>query len=303
MIMIATSDGLRAPGAGTSALRGHSISALDAPADGLLAVVDETAIWSLGPGGWDEAARVHGPALRCLLSADAGVLAGTADAHLVRVADGAAETVEGFERAPGRREWFTPWGGPPAVRSLAAGADGELYANVHVGGILRSDDDGASWRPTIDIRSDVHQVLAAADRPGLVLAAAAVGLAMSEDGGASWSFARDGLAASYCRAVAVAGETVLLTASEGPRGRRAGVYRRRLGADGPFERCTEGLPEWFDGNIDTGCLAASDDLAALGTHDGRVFVSRDAGSTWAVAASGLPPVRAVTLGDHPVAAP
>ena len=38
------------------------------------------------------------------------------------------------------------------MRTIAAGAEGELYVNVHVGGILRSDDDGASWRPTIDIR-------------------------------------------------------------------------------------------------------------------------------------------------------
>ena len=200
----------------------------------------------------------------------------------------------GFERAPGRGDWFTPWGGPPAVRTIAAGAEGELYVNVHVGGILRSDDEGASWRPTIDIRSDVHQVLAVPGRPGLVLAATGVGTATSEDGGASWSFAHGGLAGRYCRAVALAGDTVLLSASAGPRGGEAAVYRRPLGADGPFQRCTDG----FERNIDTGCLAADGELAAFGTEDGRVFVSRDAGASWTLEASGLPAVQALVVTDH-----
>ena len=91
------------------------------------------------------------------------------------------------------------------MRTIAAGAQGELYVNVHVGGILRSDDDGASWRPTIDIRSDVHEVLAVPGRPALVPAATGVGAATSEDGGASWSFAHDGLSGRYCRAVTLAG--------------------------------------------------------------------------------------------------
>ncbi|MDX6644373.1 MAG: hypothetical protein QOK40_100 [Miltoncostaeaceae bacterium] len=294
MVVIATTEGLRVPGSpDVTALEGRSVSALAASSDGLWAVVDGRAIWSGRDGDWHDVAHVGESALQCLLPTDAGVLAGTANAHLVRLADGVVETLEGFEGAPGRRQWFTPWGGPPAVRSMAAGADGEVYANVHVGGILRSDDDGASWRPTIDIRTDVHQVITVPGRPGLVLAAAAVGLATSEDGGGSWSVARDGLAASYCRALAVCGDTVLLTASEGPRGRRVAVYRRRLDADGPFEKCTAGLPEWFDRNIDTGCLVATDDLAAFGTDDGRVFVSRDAGATWATAASGLPRILAL----------
>jgi photosystem II stability/assembly factor-like uncharacterized protein len=40
------------------------------------------------------------------------------------------------------------------------------------------------------------------------------------------------------------------------------------------------LPEWFLGNIDTGCLAASGGVAAFGTQDGQIFCSNDAGSTW-----------------------
>jgi hypothetical protein len=161
-----------------------------------------------------------------------------------------------------------------------------------VGGIPRSRDGGVTWEPTIDIDSDVHQVLATGDT---VLAATALGLARSDDGGDSWQFEDERLHASYSRAVAVAGDTLLLSASTGPRGGRAAVYRKPLAAGGPFEACRVGLPEWFDSNIDSHCLVASDGIAAFGTNDGRVFVSRDEGASWTQEAEGLPSIRCLAL--------
>ncbi len=118
---------------------------------------------------------------------------------------------------------------------------------------------------------------------------------MSQDGGGSWEFINAGLHAHYLRAVAVAGDTVLVSASTGPRGRRSALYRRRLDGGGPFERCRDGLPAWFDGNIDTACLAAAGPLVVFGTEDGRVFQSLDAGARWQILVKGLPPVNCVTL--------
>jgi hypothetical protein len=157
--------------------------------------------------------------------------------------------------------------------------DGALYVNVHVGGILRSRDDGLTWEQTVDIDIDVHQVVA--DTSGVLLAACGVeGLAVSRDGGDTWRLDTAGLHATYCRAVAVAGETVLVSAALGPWGGRAAVYRGALGTDGEFERCTAGLPSWFDANIDTHRLDGCGDLAAFASADGRVFVSEDAGGSW-----------------------
>ena len=63
-------------------------------------------------------------------------------------------------------------------------ADGSvLLANVHVGGIPRSTDGGVTWQPTIDVDSDVHEVRAHPHRSGVVMAAAAIGLCASRDGG------------------------------------------------------------------------------------------------------------------------
>ena len=226
-----------------------------------------------------------------LLPAPEGVFIGTEGAHLLRFSSG-TDVVEGFELVPGREGWYTPWGGPPATRSMSRAGDGTLYVNVHVGGIPRSDDEGSSWHPTIDIDADVHQVLAVG---GAVLAATALGLARSDDRGASWRFETEGLQASYSRAVAVSGGTILLSASTGPRGGRAAIYRKAFGVDGPFERCRVGLPEWFESNIDSHCLVGGDGIAAFGTDDGRVFISRNEGATWTQEAEGLPSVRCLAL--------
>lgn len=257
----------------------------------LWAVVDGREVWHATPEHWSRAGSLDRLEATCVADTRAGVLVGTTEAHLFRVAGARGlEPVEEFERVEGRSGWYTPWGGPPATRSISE--DGQaVYVNVHVGGVVRSRDRGATWEPTLDIDLDVHRVWAG---QGLVLAACAEGLAVSEDGGDSWELRAEGLHARYCRAVTVCGGTVLLSASEGPRGGRAALYRAGR-SGGPFERCRKGLPEWFRGNIDSLCLDATAALAAFGTEDGRVFVSDDQGSSWRELASGLGRVQAVLV--------
>jgi hypothetical protein len=300
-ILLGTDDGIHliGDGGGTS-LAGRPVGALARGPDALWAVVDGSEVWrdEAALGEATLVAASLGLRLNCLACAGDRLLAGTAEAHLLRLEEGMLRRVESFDRAEGRDGWYTPWGGPPDVRSLAVGADGVPYANVHVGGILRGDDDGGTWTPTIDVHADVHQVLAHPQAPGRLLAATAQGLAASADAGRSWRFLTEGLHASYCRAVAAAGDTVLVTCSEGPRGGRAAVYRRPLdaGAGAPFERCQAGLPEWFQGNIDTACLDAAGATAAFATAGGEVWLSGDAGASWRLLADGLPPVRCLLLG-------
>ena len=153
---------------------------------------------------------------------------GTTGAGLWRWTDGGPVRVESFERMPGRDGWYTPWGDPPDTRSIAEDAGGPLYVNVHVGGVARSTDGGASWSPTIDVDADVHQVVAHETCPGYVFAAAAEGLWVSADGGDSWATETEGLHARYCRAVALTDDAALVSASTGPGGRRAALYRLDL---------------------------------------------------------------------------
>jgi len=225
---------------------------------------------------------------------EGGILVGTSGARLFRVgAMGCVEPVEGFDDAPGRATWYTPWGGPPDTRTISEDAD-RVYVNVHVGGILRSADGGRSFVPTIDIDADVHRVVTGGG--GSVLAAAAEGLWLSDDQGETWRRTAEGLDETYCRSVAVCGETLLLSASAGPRGERAGLYRSCDGGRS-FERCRGGLPEHLPGNVDSLCLDALPDgsLAAFTVASGEVYTSRDEGRTWERIATSLPAPRCLLV--------
>ena len=95
--------------------------------------------------------------------------------------------------------------------------------------------------------------------------------------------------------MAVAGDTVVVSASTGPGGQRSALYRRPLSGDAPFERCVDGLPEWFGGNVDSFCVGASGSTVVCGAPGGVVYVSEDGGASWSTAESGLPAIRVVAV--------
>jgi len=296
-ILAATATGLKEFDAGGRAgpvhLEGRPVTAVAPDRADLCAVVDGSDLWRTSGEEWTRAgAPASGEGITCVAATDRAVFVGSTGARLFRVTGDDLAPVTSFDDAEGRSEWHTPWGGPPDTRSMSEW-DESFYVNVHVGGILRTEDGGATWTPTIDIHADVHQVATA---EGMLLAACAGGLAASSDRGKTWDGRADGLETTYARAVAVCGDTVLLSASRGPRGGKAAVYRAPL-AGGAFERCVTGLPEWFDDNVDTYCLDALPDgsLAAFGTSDGHMFASDDAGATWSPVADGLGPVRRVLV--------
>jgi hypothetical protein len=274
---------------------GKSLTALALDRDRVWALVDGRALWEGVQSDWRERATIDGLQATCLAPTPSGLLVGTEEAHLLRLHGDRLERVESFDSMDGRDAWYTPWGDPADARSIAAARDGAVHVNIHVGGVARSRDGGRTWTPTVDIEVDVHQIVAHPRRPAIVLAAAADGFGLSRDGGDSWQFATDGMHAHYLRAVTVSDDTVLVSASTGPGGRRAAIYRRRLDDDRLFERCTEGLPTWFGDNVDTGCLVAVGPDVVCGTADGRVFRSLDGGGHWELAAKGLPPVTCLSL--------
>ena len=268
----------------------------------LWAVAGGDEIWRTDPTGvWQRVACLHddkaltGLTALCLAdtraNAEGGILVGTSEAHLARVgADGHLEMARSFEDAPGRDSWHTPWGGPPDTRTISEDSTA-VFVNVHVGGILRSRDEGATWEPTIDIHADIHRVVTG---NGRVYAAGAGGLWVSEDQGGSWRLSTEGLHANYCRSAAVCGNTLLVSASAGPHGGAAALYRSDLDGNS-FERCRDGLPEWLEGNLDSLCVDAlpSGSVAAFATEGGDVYASTDQGSSWARLAEGVGQVHCV----------
>jgi len=247
-------------------------------------------------GGWTTIATSEFE-LACCLSVGDEIFLGTDDARVLRVdSNGLQQQLIGFDAVAGRDKWYAGTAlingqvmGPPlGIRSMAATCDGAvLLANVHVGGIPQSRDGGLTWRPTIDIDHDVHQVCAHPTRPDIVIAAAAVGLCISRDGGSTWSIEQEGLHASYCSAVAFAGETILVAASDGHFAARGAIYRRALDGDGPLLPVGAGMPRWIAGIADTGCIAVRGSAVAVVDRAGNLYTSDDSAGTWSNRVDGL----------------
>ena len=296
MILVGTDNGFVQVGADIAAQpAGHRMDAIAADAGALWALSDGANLWRYPRGGgWEIIARLDESRANCLAVAGDLVLVGSAEARLFRLEGSALIEVASFATAPERDTWGTPWGGPPDVRSIGMDDDGLAYVNVHVGGVLRSADM-ESWEPTMDISSDVHEVIAHSGNPGTASAASAIGLGVTTDGGDSWDFQTSGLHAVYCRAVAVGSGYVLVSASLGPSGGDAAVYRRPLDGSTPFHKCEDGLPEWFAGNVNTFCLDAVGDRGVIAAPEGAVYESVDAGSTWSMVSEGLAGVQCVAI--------
>lgn len=233
--------------------------------------------------------RLDGERGQSMAAAGRRLVVGLEGAHLTvfDVVRGHAGSLTSFDEVAGRESWKNPAAPSPDLRSLAVVPRGSWFAGVHVGGVWRSRDEGRSWASVVPPAADVHEVVAGPD--GRVAVAAARGFAWSKDDGDSWTWSTDGLHAGYCRAVALDGDAAYVSASTGPGSTDGRLYRCRLG--GPLEQCTGGLPSSFPFNLDTGCLTARAGEVAVGTVDGFVYRSTDAGRSFERVIERLAPVR------------
>ena len=193
-IMVGTRDGLHAIAPQRQTFfDGHEVGRLAWDGQCFWAVTDGDTIWR-GADDWEAVAKTDEFGVRCILPSTIGVLAGTSDGRVVRLDGSDLVPFAGFDRVEGRDKWWQVGGLDAAAntRSLAQAPDGTLYANIHVGGIYRSCDLGATWEPTIDQETDVHEIQAFAD--GVVIAATGMaGLCISRDAGDSWDSITEGL--------------------------------------------------------------------------------------------------------------
>jgi hypothetical protein len=277
-IAVATARGLVAPSGRLEALDGSAITAVHTSGEVTWALVGARQLYRLEGTRRRFIAELDDVAATCVVAHRGDVFVGGADARLWRLDDGVLEPVESFLAAPTRDRWYTPWGGPPDVYSMASFGD-DLYVSVHVGGIMRSSDGGRTWEPTVDLEVDVHEVVADAGG-GLWAATGMRGLAHSIDRGVTWSYHCRGLHAKYLLAVAATSDSVLVGASSGPFADDGAMYRF---ADGRFERCTD-LPTDLDGAISPRHIAARGDLAVVALPGGDVHASADSGRSWSLIA-------------------
>jgi hypothetical protein len=120
------------------------------------------------------------------------------------------------------------------------------------------------------------------------MAAAAIGLCTSRDGGATWNVEQDGLHAAYCSAVAFAGDDVFVSGAAHHFAPQGGIYRRPVDGHDSLLAVGGGMPAWTEGIVDTGCIAARGSEVAVADAKGNLYVSVDTGRSWSRRAGDLP---------------
>ena len=234
------------------------------------------------------------------LAIDGGVLVGTIPSAVYRSHNGGWVELEGV-RMHSVGANFPP---SPELQSRARYltydpvSPGRLYAGIEVGGMLVSDDGGASWRPANEglTDMDVHEVLASKAHPGMVYLACGEACFRSSDRGAHW---QDVSPKSHDYGTAVAEDmdgVIYLGCAKGrpntwirDEGASAAIFRSGdKGAS--WEKITDGLK----GGVMHMCRAPDGNGMIAGTSDGSLLAIDACGVREIV--SGLPFVTSVELG-------
>lgn len=214
------------------------------------------------------------------------LLIGTTPPHVYRLEeDRTVGLCPSFEALSVRSQWYTPWGGPPAVRSLAATTDGWVYADIHVGSIMRSPDQGHTWEPvTPTLHQDVHEVTTTPASDNHVYANTYLSVYVSDDRGKTWHHRSDALQNRYGRGVAVNPKdpsVLLCGVSDGPTGVnvRGQLYYSENAGD-TWNHITKGFPLSTRQNIDTFHIVYMDENTAWVADENNLYLSEDCGQTW-----------------------
>ena len=228
-------------------------------------------------------------------------LAGTEPAGLAISRDGGASWRAAPEVAALRDhfQWWLPYS-PEAgcVRGFALHGE-RIYAAVEVGGLLRSDDGGRSWRLAAGsdgrpqfgqpraglIHPDVHSVAVHHTSADKVFAPTGGGFYISEDGGDSWTAAYGDC---YARAAWIDPEDIdhlLLGPAEGPSGRNGRIEESHDGG-----RTWQVVSERWQDDLVERFVQAKDRVLAM-TKNGRLLRS----PAWDPVLADVQGITAVTL--------
>ncbi|MDX9972412.1 MAG: hypothetical protein RBU21_05400 [FCB group bacterium] len=245
---------------------------------------------------------------RCVATQGDGVYVGTVPAAVYRydTAFKRWESLGDLRGMPFAANW-TSHTGDPVVRTLAPHPNipGALYADIHVGGIVRTLDGGLTWESiSAGLDPDVHQVTTTPARPDNVYAATADGFYRSRTEGDRWDRMNEGLENLYCRAVTVhptCPEVILLgcapvsPAEWDEQNKRFAVFRSDDSGK-TWRRVIHGLPAEMPAEVDSFFIAFSvhfPDRAFCARRDGILYQSLDMGMTWDEVANGLPRINAL----------
>jgi hypothetical protein len=263
------------------------------------------AIWHLAPGHSDEPEVLY-----------AGIQ--PAGLFVSRDRGGKWEPVRGLNEHPTRSTWQPAKGGL-ALHSIHVDPRdaGLIYAAISAGGVYRSEDGGATWKPVNQgVRADyladkspesghcVHRIVLHSALPDRLYQQSHTGTYRTDDRGEHWLEITEGLPSDFGYTVATDPndpDTVYVIPEESSHirttvGGAITVYRsRNAGVD--WQPLTRGLPQE---NAYVTILREAIDTDGLdpcgvyfGTSSGHLFASRDGGASWTIIGAFLPRVLSV----------
>ena len=252
------------------------------------------------------------------------VYLGAAPGVLLRSRDRGAtwQPVRGILEHPTRDRWH-PGAGGMCCHSiqLDPADDRRMYVGISAAGVFRTDDGGETWTPANrgtaadflpekypELGQCVHKLLLHPEQPDRLWQQNHCGVYRSDDRGESWErLDGNGLPSDFGFGLALDPrdpDTAYVIPEDGAENRvvaggQLGVYRTR-DAGASWELLARGLPERaWTGVLREGMAYDRRDPAGVyfGTQSGSIFVSPSAGEEWVEAASQLPPVLSVEVGE------
>lgn len=247
-------------------------------------------------------------------STPAALIAGTDPAELLLSRDGGETWTLGqsLREMPGYGEWSYPL--PPHTPHVMVivphpTETNTIYAGIEVGGIVRSEDGGATWRllgagrGDTAVHPDIHGLALSAAEPTFIYASTPQGVFVSDNNGERWQQRIEGLERLYCRPIVVLPENpdvAVVVATNGASGffgipaeRSGGSVFRTTDRGRTWHRVTAGLPQPL---APTATMAVEPATGAgpsriyLPLFSGAVYVSEDGGAEWRSLAQDLPPI-------------
>ncbi|HEX4826098.1 MAG TPA: hypothetical protein VFV19_17500 [Candidatus Polarisedimenticolaceae bacterium] len=250
------------------------------------------------------------------------VLAGVEDAAIFKSTD-AGKT---WKELPGLRghgtgsQWMPGAGGMGLHTILLdPGNPNRIFIAISAAGAFRSDDAGSSWRPinkglvsnfmpnpTAEVGHCVHRIALHPKRPDTLYMQKHWDVMRSDDGGNQWHEVSGNLPTDFGFVVDVHAhepETIYVVPikSDGehfPLDGKLQVYRSKTGGN-EWQALTKGLPQkncYVNVLRDAMAIDGLDPCGVyFGTTGGQVYVSADAGDSWAPIVRDLPAVLSVEV--------
>ncbi|MBV9408712.1 MAG: exo-alpha-sialidase, partial [Candidatus Eremiobacteraeota bacterium] len=254
------------------------------------------------------------------------VYAGVQDAALFRSTDGGTswEELAALREHESGTKWQPGAGGMCLHTILLDPRDPQrIFTAISAAGAFRSDDGGASWRPiNRGLKSDgipdpdaevghcVHRIAQHRARPDTLFMQKHWDVMRSDDAGETWREVSGNLPTDFGFPIDVHAhepETIYVVpitsdSHHFPPDGKLRVYRSRTGGN-EWEALTNGLPQrdcYVNVLRDAMAVDALDTCGVyFGTTGGQVYVSADAGDSWAPIVRDLPAVLSVEVQTLP----